>query len=286
MLEEMLSFPFFQRALVGGLLVVVMLSLLSFFVVLRKISFAGAGISHSALGGVAIGLALGVNPTLTATIFCAAVAVVIGFISRRGHLGEDVAIGIALSGTMALGIVLIALSGKYVASLFAFLFGSILAITRSDIYVIAIYCAAIVALVLSFFKPLVCASFDEEMARTTGVPVAFLNYLLLVLISLAIVASMKLVGIILVSAMLVLPAATAYQLAQTYRRILIISLASGVVSLLAGLFFSYMFDIPSGATIVLCACALFVVGFVLSPKRRKKARIESPIQVEPPTQGG
>jgi len=100
------------------------------------------------------------------------------------------------------------------------------------------------------------------------------------------VASMKLVGIILVSAMLVLPAATAYQLAQTYRRILIISLASGVVSLLAGLFFSYMFDIPSGATIVLCACALFVVGFVLSPKRRKKARIESPIQVEPPTQGG
>jgi zinc transport system permease protein len=278
MFDEMIHQAFFQRALVGGLLVVVMLSLLSFFIVLRKISFAGAGISHSALGGVAIGIALGVSPTITATVFCAAVALAVGFISRRGRIGEDAAIGITLSGTMALGIVLIALSGGYVASLFSFLFGSILAISRTDIYVIAVYCAAIVGLVLVFFRPLVCASFDEELARTSGVPAAFLNYLLLVLIALAIVASMKLVGIILVSAMLVLPAATAYQLARTYKRILALSLASGIVSLLAGLVLSYRFDIPSGATIVLCACCLFAAGFALSPKRRKKDRVEAPTQ--------
>jgi zinc transport system permease protein len=274
MFEEMIHFPFFQRALVGGLLVVVMLSLLSFFIVLRRISFVGVGISHSALGGVAIGLALGISTTLTTTLFATGVAVLIGFISRRGHLREDAAIGITFSGTMALGITLIALSGGYLSSLFAFLFGSILAITRSDIYVIAIYCGAIVVLLALFFKPLLHASFDEELARAAGTPVAFLHYLLLILISLAIVASIKLVGIILVSALLVLPAATGYQLAQTYRNVLTLSVASGVVSLLAGLLLSYRFDLPSGATIVLCACGIFFACFALSPRRRKKARIQ------------
>ena len=130
MLEEMLGFPFFQNALVGGLLVVVMLSLLSFFVVLRRISFIGVGISHSALGGVALGVALGVNVTLVTTLFCAAIALLIGFISRKGHIREDAAIGITFSGTMALGVTIIALSGSYTSSIFSYLFGSILSITK------------------------------------------------------------------------------------------------------------------------------------------------------------
>ena len=274
MLEEMLSFPFFQRALLGGLLVVVMLSVLSFFIVLRKISFVGVGISHSALGGVAIGLVFGLSTTLTTTLFCAGVALLIGFISRRGRLAEDTAIGIALSGTMALGITLISLSGGYLSSLFSFLFGNILSITRGDIYLIAIYCSATVTLVLIFFKPLLHASFNEELARAAGTPVAFLHYLLLILISLAIVASMKLVGIILVSALLVLPAATGFQLAQTYRKVLALSVASSIISLVAGLGLSYRFDLPSGATIVLCACAIFFVCFALSPRRRRKTQIQ------------
>jgi zinc transport system permease protein len=269
MLGEMLALPFIQRALIGGLLVVVMLSLLSFFIVLRRISFVGVGISHSALGGVAIGLALGAKTTLVTTLFCVGVALLIGFISRRGQLREDAAIGITFSGTMALGIVVIALTGGYLASLFSFLFGSLLAVSRNDIYVIAVYCAAVVAFIAVFFKPLLHASFDEEMARAAGTPVAFLHYALLVLIALAIVASIKLVGIVLVSAMLVLPAATGNQVARTYRRILAVSLASGVVSLLAGLALSYRFDLPSGATIVLCACAIFFACLAASPRRRK-----------------
>jgi len=271
MLEQMLSLPFIQRALVGGLLVVVMLSLLSFFIVLRRISFVGVGISHSALGGVALGIAIGANTMLTTTVFCAAVAILIGFISRHGHLREDAAIGITFPGTMALGIVLITLSGGYLSSLFSFLFGSVLAISRTDIYVIAIYCAAVVAFVTIFFRSLLNASFDEELARAAGTPVTFLHYLLLVLIALAIVASMKLVGIILVSAMLVLPAATGYQIAQTYRRVLALSIVSGVISLLSGLTLSYRFNLPSGATIVLCACIIFFACFAFSPRRRKPA---------------
>lgn len=273
MIDEMLGLAFIQRALVGGLLVVVMLSLLSFFIVLRRISFAGVGISHSALGGVAIGLALGTATTLVTTVFCVGVALLIGFISRRGRLREDAAIGITFSGTMALGIVVIALSGGYLASLFSVLFGSVLAVSTTDIYVIAGYCAAVVAFVGIFFKPLLHASFDEEMARAAGTPVAFLHYALLVLIALAIVASIKLVGIVLVSALLVLPAATGHQVARTYRSVLAVSVASAVASLVAGLALSYRFDLPSGATIVLCACAIFFACLAASPRRRKGGRM-------------
>jgi zinc transport system permease protein len=192
---------------------------------------------------------------------------VIGFISQKGHVREDAAIGIIFSGTMALGVTLIAVSGGYLSSLFSYLFGSILSITTGDIYVIAVYCASVLLLIALFFKNLLYASFNQEVAKATGVPVDFLHYLLIVLISVAIVASIKLVGIVLVAALLVLPAATANQIASTYGRVLALSVLSGVGSLLLGLLLSYRFDLPSGATIVLCACAIFFLCFACSPRR-------------------
>jgi zinc transport system permease protein len=269
MLEEMLSFPFFQRALLGGALVAVTLSLLSFFVVLRRIAFIGAGISHSALAGVALGLVLGINTTLSATVFCALTALLIGRISRGGRVREDAAIGITFSGTMALGVTLIALSGRYMSNLFSYLFGSILSITAGDITLMAVYCLVTVMLIALLFKHLLFISFNESIARVSGLPVDFLHYLLLVLIAIVTVAAIKLVGIILVSALLVLPAATARQLVRTYRPILALSVLAGLISLFTGLVLSYRFDLPSGATIVLCACALFFICSALSPRRRK-----------------
>jgi zinc transport system permease protein len=270
MIEDMLSLPFFQRALLGGILVAITLSLLSFFVVLRRIAFMGVGISHSALAGVALGLVLGINTTVSATAFCALIAILIGYVSRRGRVREDVAIGITFSGTMALGVTLIALSGKYMSNPFSYLFGSIVNITTGDIVLMAVYCVATVALVGLFFKHLLLISFNESIARVSGVPVDFLHYLLLVLIAMVTVASIKLVGIILVSALLVLPAATARQLARTYRPILFLSVVSGLISLFTGLALSYTLDLPSGAAIVLCACALFFICFALSPGRRRR----------------
>jgi zinc transport system permease protein len=267
MLGEMLSFPFFQRALLGGAMIAVMLSFLSFFVVLRRISFIGVGISHSALGGVAIALALGLSPTLTTTIFCVGVALLIGYISRRGKVREDAAIGITFSGTMALGVTVIALSGGNMSSLFSYLFGSILSISMTDIRVIAIYSAAIIILISAFFKHLMHASFNEEVAKVTGIHVEFLHYMLLVLVSMAIVASIKLVGIVLVSALLVLPAATANLLARTYGKVLAFSVLSSIVSLVIGLMLSYRLDLPSGATIVLCSCCIFFLCLALSRLR-------------------
>jgi zinc transport system permease protein len=270
MFHDMLVLPFLQRALIGGVLVSVTLSLLSFFVVLRRIAFIGAGISHSALAGVALGVVMGINNTLSATAFCGLVAVLIGYVSLSGRLREDAAIGITFSGTMALGVTLISLSGKYMSNLFSYLFGSILSITAGDIILMAVFSVVTVILIMAFFRHLLLTSFDESVARVSGVPVDFLNYLLLVLIAVTTVASIKLVGIILVSALLVLPAATARQLVRTYRPMLLISVLVGLISLFTGLFLSYRFDLPSGATIVLCACVLFVVGAALSPKRRRQ----------------
>jgi zinc transport system permease protein len=247
-----------------------MLSVLSFFVVLRRISFIGVGISHSALGGVALGLALGVDPTLSTSVFCAGIALLIGFVSRKGHVREDAAIGITFSGTMALGIAIIAASGAYATSLFSYLFGSILSITRNDIYVIAVYCGVILLIVGALFKHLLHASFDEDVARVSGVPVGLLHYLLLVLIALAIVASIKLVGIVLVSALLVLPTATAGLISRTYRKMLALSVTTAIIALVAGLVLSYGFDLPSGATIVLCSCLVFFVCFAVTRLRRRK----------------
>ena len=268
--ESIFSMPFFQNALIGGTLIVLMLSVLSFFVVLRKISFIGVGISHSALGGVALGLVLGTNITLTTTLFCVAIAILIGMISRRTGGREDAAIGITFSGSMALGIVLISLSHSQGLSLFSYLFGSILSITRLDIYIIAFYCIATLLLISSLFKPLLHASFDEEVAQVRGIPVHFLRYLLLILISLAIVASIKLVGIILVASLLVLPAATAFQIARTYRAIVVLAVGFGLIALFSGLTVSYKYDLPSGPSIVLTACAIFVVCFAASPWRRSR----------------
>jgi zinc transport system permease protein len=272
MLGEMLGLPFFQRALLGGVLVALMLSVLSFFVVLRRISFIGVGISHSALGGVALGLALGLDPTVSTTVFCLGIALLIGFVCRKGHVREDAAIGITFSTTMALGVVLIAASGAYASSLFSYLFGSILSITRTDIYVIAVYCCVILAVAAAFFRHLLHASFDEDVAKVTGVPVGALHYLLLMLIALAIVASIKLVGIVLVSALLVLPAATANQVARTYGKVLALSVSSAMIALIAGLVLSYGFDLPSGATVVLCSCFIFFVCFAAARLRRDRRK--------------
>jgi zinc transport system permease protein len=272
MLAEMLGSPWFQRALLGGLLVAVMLSVLSFFVVLRRMSFIGVGISHSALGGVALGITLGVNLTLATTIFCAAVALLIGFIARRGHVREDASIGIIFAGTMALGVTLISVSGTNI-SLFSYLFGSILSITTADIYVIAFYCVSVVIIISAVFRQLLHASFNEEVASVTGIHVEFLHYLLLVLVALAIVASIKLVGIVLVSALLVLPGATANLIGRTYGKVLAFSVGSSIVALVAGLILSYALDLPSGATIVLCSCCIFFVCLAVAYVRGRQKSI-------------
>ena len=210
-MSDVLSYPFMQRALVAAVLVGVVCSVIGTYVVLRKMAFIGAGISHSAFGGVALGYLLGLDPIGIAIPFCFATAMAIGWVSRKGRVSEDTAIGIAFASTMALGALFISLKKGYNLDLFGYLFGSILAVSKSDLWLILGLGLGVIVIVALLFKELLFVSFDEEMAAVSGLPVQTLYFLLLGLMALTVVISIKIVGIILVEALLVIPAAAAFQ---------------------------------------------------------------------------
>jgi len=262
-----LAYGFAQRALAGGIIIALLCSLISFFVVVRRLAFVGMGISHAAFGGVAIGLAAGINPMLSAGGFCAAVAMGIGWFSRKGRIHEDTVIGILFATAMALGVVLVRMAGAYNLDLMGYLFGSILAMSWTDVIVIAAIGVVAAAFIVLFFKELLFISFDEETAVASGLAVRFVYYGLLLTMALTVVVSIKLVGIILVSALLVIPGAAGMQLFRNYRGALVAALIVGVVSVVLGLYLSFVYDVASGATIVLVMFAMFMVSMALSPRR-------------------
>lgn len=271
----MLSYSFGRTALVGGVLIAVTCSFMSFFIIVRRLAFAGMGVSHAAFGGVSIGIATGVNPILTAGAFCVLVAGGIGWFSRKGKLHEDAIIGILFSAAMALGVVLIAAAHAYNQDLLSYLFGSILAVSWTDVAILAVMGVLAVGFMVVFFKELLFFTFDEETATASGVPVRLVYYGLLVTIALTVVVAIKLVGIVLVSALIVIPGATGLQLSRGYRQVIALSVASGIVSVVVGLQLSFSFDVASGATIVLVMFALFLVAVALSPRRRYVRRLRA-----------
>jgi zinc transport system permease protein len=267
---EAFQLGFMQRALVAGVLIACLCALFSVFVLLKRLSFIGVGISHSAFGGVALGFLLGMNPTITAVLFSGAIALLIGFINRQGKLHEDTAIGIFFALTMALGIVFIGLSRRYNVDLFGYLFGNILAITRGDLVLMLVLAPLVFALVLSLFKELLFLSFDEQVAQVSGVAVSAVYYVFLLAMAITIVIAIKLIGIVLVSALLVLPAATARQLTDNYRGLVLYSVIIGVISTVVGLILSYQLNLASGATIVLFAGLLFFVSLLYARVKERR----------------
>jgi len=272
----MLSYAFAQRALAGGMIIALVCSLLSFFVVVRRMAFLGMGISHAAFGGVALGLATGVDPFLAAGGFCVLVSLGIGWFRRRGRLHEDTVIGILFASAMAMGVVLVRLAEAYNVDLMSYLFGSILALTWRDVAVMGLLGALVAAFVVLFFKELLFVAFDEDTATASGLPVRFVYYGLLVATALTIVVSIKLVGIILVSALLVIPGAAGVQLFRNYRGVVASATTIGVISVGLGLYLSFRFDVASGAAIVLVLFALFLLSMLLSPRRGYLRRLRKP----------
>jgi zinc transport system permease protein len=269
---ELLAYGFMQKALVAGVLVSVICSVVSFFVLVNRLSFIGVGISHAAFGGVALGIMLGVDPTLSAVIFSVVTAWLIGMVSRKGMLDEDTTIGIFYAAAMALGVVIIGLSRGYNVDLFGYLFGNILSVTGADLWIVGILGVLVLGTILFVFKELLYISFDEESAQVNGIPVAFLYYLLLTLMAVTIVISMKVVGIILVSALLVIPAAAAYEVTTNYRVVILVSVLVGLFSSLGGLLLSFRFNTASGATIVLVSALVFLLFFGLRSVSRRVGR--------------
>ncbi|RLC60039.1 MAG: metal ABC transporter permease [Chloroflexi bacterium] len=271
---ELLSYTFMQRALIAGALIGALCAVIGVYVVLKGLSFIGAGIAHASFGGVALGFLLGVNPVLTAVVFCLLTAWGIGLVSRKGQIKEDTAVGIFFASTMALGILLIGLMRGYNVDLFGYLFGSILAVTPQDVWVTIGLGAAVLGVVGLLFKELLFITFDPEMAEVTGVPAGKLYFLLLSLIAVTVVVSIKVVGIILVSALIVTPAAAAYQLTEDFRRMMALSVVFGVGSTVGGLLLSYWLNTASGATIVLLATLVFFVAAMCSPRRRRRPALQ------------
>lgn len=261
-----LRYEFFIRALVASTLVGVICAVVGTYVVLKGISFIGDGISHAAFPGIVAAFILQIPFYLGAAVAAVLTALAIGFVSRRGFLRMDTAIGVLFAGTFAFGVFLFSTLKGYVADLFSFLFGNVLAIGASDLVALVVLGVIVLAVIAALWKEFLYATFDPLGAEASGIPVARLEYLLLALVALAIVVSLQAVGIILVVAMIVTPAATAQLLTTSFGRLMQLAVLLGVVSSIVGLYLSFWLNAASGATIVLVETAIFVAVLVLSPR--------------------
>ncbi|WP_439951166.1 metal ABC transporter permease [Halalkalibacter krulwichiae] len=266
-IDQVTRYAYLQQALVAAILVGVICGVIGCFIILRGMALMGDAISHAVLPGVVIAYMLGANFFIGATITGVLTALAIGYVSQNSRIKDDSAIGIMFTAAFALGIVLITgLRGTGV-DLWHILFGNVLAVSRSDLYVTLGIGAFVLAMIVLFYRPLLLSTFDPVMAKATGIPVRLVHYLLMLLLSLVTVASLKTVGIVLVVAMLITPGATAYLLTDRLPVMLSLSAVFGVLSAVIGMYYSVVYDVASGASIVLVASIFFGLAFFFSPKQ-------------------
>ncbi|MDQ3122503.1 MAG: metal ABC transporter permease [Actinomycetota bacterium] len=258
-----------RLALGAGAVVGVLAPAVGFFLVQRRQSLVGDGIGHVAFAGVAAGILLDVSPILTALVAALLGGVAIEFLRSKGKTAGDQALALVFYTGIAAGVVLISAAGALNADLFQYLFGSILTVTRSDLAVIAALGAVGLATVGLLYRPLAGIVVDEEGARVAGVPIGALNVTVAALAAVTVALSMRVVGILLVAALMVLPVSAASRLAWSMRSAFLLSIAVGLVSVLAGLTISYYADLPPGGTIVLVAAAVFGLALGAGVLRRR-----------------
>lgn len=269
-----LAFSFFVRALIAAVIVGLVCAVVGSYMVLRGLAFMGDALSHSAFPGVVVAYLIHVPFYLGAGAAAVATSLAIGWVTRRGTLRGDTAIGVLFAAMFALGIFLFSRIPNYVGDLFGFLFGEILGIGVGDLVALTVLAVIVLATVALLWKELLYSTFDQLGAAASGLPVVRLEYLFLALIALTIVVSLQAVGIILVVAMLVTPAATAQLVTQSFGRLVSVAVLVGVVSPVIGLYASYWLNAASGATIVLVESAVFLVALVgsrLSASRLPRA---------------
>ncbi|HUF05879.1 MAG TPA: metal ABC transporter permease [Candidatus Binatia bacterium] len=272
-LLEPLAFQFFQRALLASVLAGVVCAVVGSYVVLKGLAFIGDAVAHAAFPGVVAAFILGGPYVIGGGIAAFATAISIGWISRRAHLRVDTAIGVVFAGTFALGILMYSTIRGFVGDLFGFLVGNVLAIGADDLIGLLVLGAIVLLIVAVLWKELLYATFDPLGAAASGLPVGGLEYLFLGLVALTIVVSLQAVGIILVVAMLVTPAATAQLLTVRFSRLIVLATLIGGTTAVAGLYLSYWLDVASGATIVLVQTALFLAVLAVSPRSGLSGRL-------------
>jgi len=269
MVLEILEFGFMQRALVAGVAVAITTSVIGLFLVLRKNSLFGDALSHVAFGGIAVGLVAGIYPLWTGLGLAVMGALGITKLRQSTKIPADATVAILLSSGLALGILLVSASGGFTLDLFSFLFGSILLVSVTDTLAILAMAGVILSIVIVLYKKLVYITFDEEQARVSGLDITRLNYLFVVLASVAAVVSMRLVGILLVSSLIVIPNVTALLFGKGFKKTALVSVAVSVFSVITGIAVSYAFNLAPAGTIVLVQVAVFIAALVArhSPKQ-------------------
>jgi manganese/iron transport system permease protein len=265
-LLEPFSYGFMQRGLLASIMVGVICAVIGCYVVLRSMAFLGDALAHAILPGVAAAYLLKGSLIVGALVASVAVALGIGFFSRQGRIREDTAIGILFAAALALGVALISTIKTYAVDLTHILFGNVLAVSRGDLRLTALIGVAVLGAVVLLYKQFLLVSFDPVLAKTLRLPVELIRNTMLILIALTIVASLQSVGVGLVAAMLVTPAAAAHFLTRRLAGMMIVAAIIGAFSSVVGLTMSYFLDIASGAAVVLVSTAVFVVVFVFSPR--------------------
>jgi zinc transport system permease protein len=255
---SLLGYRFFQYALLGGSIAALVCAVIGVFVILRKESMIGDGVAHISFGGIALGLFLGINPLVTALIVAVVGVLAIGYMRRHGLAQSDSAIAVMLAVGFSTGLILISLAGGFNVDLFSYLFGSILTISTTDLLIVGGLGVISVIVVAVFYKELLSITFDEEASRLMGVPVGALSMVLNVLVAVTIVLSIKIVGMILVAALLVLPGLTALQLKMGFRDTAISAMLLGVISVVIGVFASALFNVATSGVIVFTLVTVFL----------------------------
>jgi len=256
---EVLTYGFMQRAILTGAIIAILSSVIGLFLVLRRYSLFGDALAHSSFGGIALGLFAGVYPLWTAYGVSIISALVITKIKTRYNISGDASIAVLLSSGIAAGLVIISFSGGFTLDIFSFLFGSILLVSVNDTVVIAALAGAILMVILLFFRQILYSTFNEKQAKVSGIPVEKINYLLIILAGLTVVTSIQLVGVLLISALFVIPNVTAIMYGRSFKQTMFISMSLSVFSVVSGILISYVFDITPAGTIVIFSVALLAV---------------------------
>ncbi len=263
---EIFDYDFMQRAFLAGIIIATLASVSGTFVVLKRYSMMSETLAHSALVGVAVGLVAGYNPLWVAVIVAVLSAWIIEYLRSSFSLYSDAILSILLSGSLAVAIIIVSLGGAFNNSLLSYLFGSILSVSNEDIISISIFGTLSLILLLSFSKELYFIAYDEEVAKTSGIKVKALNFLLVTVVAVIIALSIRVVGSLLIGALMVIPTVSALQYRVGFLKTVFISLFIAIFSVIAGMIFSFYFSLPSGATIVISVIVIFIVSLVVNKK--------------------
>lgn len=254
---EIFSYDFMQRAIISGISIALLCSVVGLFLVLRRYSLFGDAVAHSSFGGIALGLLLGIYPMWTAYIISLISAIIITKIKQKFDISGEASVAVLLSSGIAVGLILISISGGFTIDIFSFLFGSILLVSVEDTILILGLTGSILIVILLLYRQLIYSTFNEEQAKVSGIPVEKINYLIVFIAGITVVTSIQLVGILLISALIVIPNVTAIMYGRSFKQTALLSISFAISAVTVGIITSYLLDITPSGAIVMLSLAIF-----------------------------